>query len=341
MRAIIRDSSGHLILRLKVLGQRFSEQTHFIDSPKNRESLRAIQKKINEDVTSGVFEYRAHFPHSKNVLVFNAIKSKFVSPNWRSLPTVRHFLSNEYHGQAAYPEPRTMLHMMSCIGEVKVDEIKGLHLLNLASALKSIVGMTESQLISALFFALDLLDKAAMMYAFDRTFRLVSFAQRLTSRGPLSHKDILYIARFIPVKYHDLFLCQYYMGISSRELIELEWSQYNISTSTFQLEGRKIYVDPYSRRLLFHLKKMSGNSRYVFCDRKGQKQTVNHSWLNNRCWSDACEDSGYGALKISELRRASVVYLFESGLSVEQISNQTQLLYRPYINKILSMFILM
>lgn len=340
MRAIISDTSGHLILRLKVLGQQFSEQTHFIDSPKNRGALRAIQNKINDDIRSGVFEYGTYFPHSKNVLLLNAIKSKFVSPGSRHLPTARHFLRNEYHGQMEYPEPRIMLHMMSCIGDVKVDEIKGLHLLNLASSLKSIIGVRKSQLIPALLFALDLLDKAALAYVFDRPFRLVRFAQS-QARRPLSHQDILHIARYIPVKYHDLFLCQYYMGITSRELVDLEWSQYDVATSTFELGSRSIYVDPYSRRLLFHLNKMSGNSRYVFCDRKGQKQTLNHSWLNNTCWRDACEGSGHGALKISELRRASVVYLFESGLSVEQISNQTQLLYRPYINKILSMFILM
>ncbi|WP_413229015.1 Arm DNA-binding domain-containing protein [Arsukibacterium sp.] len=50
MRTIISDSAGNLVLRLKVLGQRFSEQTQFNDSPQNRAYLRNTLKKIDEEI---------------------------------------------------------------------------------------------------------------------------------------------------------------------------------------------------------------------------------------------------------------------------------------------------
>lgn len=341
MKAIICDSSGHLILRLKVLGLRFAEQTQYTDTPKNREYLYAIQKKINEDIKDGILEYKEHFPHSKNERVLSAIKSKFVSPAWRGLPTVRHFLNYEYHSILEQPQPKMMLHIMSCIGDVKVDEVTGLHIVNLAKSLKSIVGMSRQYLFIAMSFVLDLIDKAALVYIFDRPFRLINVEADQELAKPLSHKDIMHIARFIPVRYHDFFMCQYYFGLSSRDLIDLEWRFYNTANSTFDLSGRSIHVAPYSRRLLFKLMKTTGNFRHVFSDLKGQKKKLNYEWLNNDCWRKACIDSGNGRLRIGELRKASIPYLFESGLSVSQISQQTKMLYRPHIDNILSRYILL
>ena len=120
------------------------------------------------------------------------------------------------------------------------------------------------------------------------------------------------------------------------ELVELEWAQYSPGLGLFTLPDRTVYTAPCARQLLFKLMKKSGNSRYVFCDQYGKKQKLNHIWLRNECWPKACHDAGMGELSIYALRRASVLYLCESGLSVEQISQQTGLLHRPTIDSILS-----
>lgn len=341
MRAIIRDSSGHLILRFKVLGQHFSEQTQYVDTYKNRKHLSALHKRIREDINNGVFEYREHFPHSKNVNIISAIRAKFISPDWRALPTVRHFLVHEYQGIVSHPLPKMMLHIMSCIGEVRVNEVTGLHIVTLADSLKAMVGISKSQLFLTMSFVLDILDKAALSYKFERPFRLMDVTKLEDPVKPLSLQDISYIARFIPVKYYDLFMCQFHLGIPSWEIVELEWSQYNSRKSSFSFADRVIHVAPYSRKFLFHLLKKTGNSRYVFCDDEGQKLKLNHSWINNYCWVNADKEAGTKRERINGLRHASIPYLFESGLSVSQISQQTQTLYRPTINRILSEYILM
>lgn len=340
MRTIVSDAEGNLVLRLKILGHRFCEQTKFTDIPTHRALLHATMKRINDEIKSGVFDYSLHFPHSKNVLVINALKSKFLSPGWRGLPTFRHFLLNEYHGKPDEVGQVLTICIMACLGDQRVDEILGYHTLKLKEMLRTLKGISIQDIVSAMEFVFKVLDQAALVYVFPRPFKLVLQKAGGPNGSVLCHKDILQIVANVPLKYREFFLLQYYTGLSSKELVELEWKQYSVKDTTFFLPGRDVYIDPYARRLLFQLRKKSGNSRYVLGASFGKKLKINHFWLTKECWPSACQKAGRDALHIHVLKRASVLYLYEAGLSVDQISQQTQILFRPAIHQILSQHVL-
>ncbi|MAC99307.1 MAG: hypothetical protein CMK76_05450 [Pseudomonadales bacterium] len=340
MKPIVRDTEGNLVLRLKIMGCHLSEQTKFLDTPKHRTYLQTTLKKIHQEVKSGVFEYAKYFPYSKNVFYINALKSKFLSPGWRGLPTFRHFLMNEFQGSSDELGQILMICIMGCLGEQRVDEILGYNILKLKEMLKTIKGITKPNYIAAMEFVFTVLDQASLVYVFPRPFKLVLTDDGGQYARPLCHRDILQIVDNVPSKYREVFLLQYYTGLSSKELLELEWKHYSIKDTTFFLSGREVYIDPYARRLLFQLRKKSGSSRYVFGAPFGKKLKINHCWLSKECWPKACQEVGREVLHIHVLKRASVFYLYEAGLSVDQICQQTQILFRPVIHQILSQYVL-
>jgi integrase len=340
MRPIVSDTEGNLVLRLKILGHRFSEQTMFTDIPKNRAYLQATLTKINYEIKIGVFDYALHFPHSKNTLVINALKSKFLSPGWRGLPTFKHFLLNEYHGKQNEVGQILMICILGSLGDQRVNEILGYNILKLKDMLKTIKGITKPNFVAAMEFVFKILDQAALVYVFPRPFKLVLKDDGGQYARPLCHRDILQVVDNVPLKYREVFLLQYYTGLSSKDLVELEWKQYSVKDTTFYLPEREVYIDPYARRLLFQMRKKSGNSRYVLGAPFGKKLKINHCWLSKECWPKACQEIGREALPIHVLKRASIFYLYEAGLSVDQICQQTQILFRPVIHQILSQHIL-
>lgn len=342
MKPIVRDTEGNLVLRLKIMGCHLSEQTKFSDTPKHRTYLQTTLKIIHQEVKAGMFDYAKHFPHSKNVFFINALKSKFLAPGWRGLPTFRHFLMNEYQGSSDELGQILMICIMGCLGEQRVDEILGYHILKLREMLMTVKGITKEKIVSVMEYVFNVLGQAALVYAFPRPFKLVVQEPEGQYRyyKPICHRDVLNIVDNVPSKYRDLFLLQYYTGLSLKELVELEWKDYDLYNTTFLLNRRSVYIDPYARRLLFALRQKAGNSRYVLSTHCGKKLQLNHTWLMRECWPKACQAAGKGTLHINILRRATVFYLFETGLNVDQISQQTKILFRPAIHQILSQHVL-
>ncbi|MEH8022251.1 Arm DNA-binding domain-containing protein [Rheinheimera metallidurans] len=339
MRAIIRDTEGKLTLRLKMLGCRFSESTGYADSTENRLRLKNKYQQIQKELHQGTFDYMLHFPHSRNVSMFNALQSRFISPGWRGLPTFESFYNHQFD-RARYKLPSKLIYLtMGCIGKEKVDEILGFHLMKLIEVLRTVLNISQRDRRDTIAMVIDVLDCAALTYVFPRPFQFKPDFSAL-SGFPLTHGDMLSIAHHFPVKYREYFLLQYYLGISASELLTLKWADYDLQASLFRVAGREINVVPYARRLLFVQMKKTGNYQHVFTDTQGKRLRINLAWLYKECWPKACAHAGFPGIGASALRRGSVVYLFESGLSVNQICSQTGMFYRPAIHRILTQHLL-
>lgn len=339
MKAIIRDPKGMLILRLKVFGCRFSENTCFTDSSQNRLILKRMLHQIKHKIEYGTFNYMLHFPHSLNAALIASLQSRFLSPCWRGLPTFEHFYSFQFDSsQHALPLSSRAI-VMAHLGLLRVNEIAGHQIMTLIEVLNKNKNLTTLEINYAVVMVFEVLDCAARCFAFPRPFRFMLECSESTD-DPLSHQDVLYIADHVPVKYREFFLLRYYLGISVRELLALQWRNYVMSESTFRLPNKDIIVEPYARKVLFHQMKKTGNFKYVFSDPHSNKLRLNLAWLHKSCWPKACIDAGYKARGLYALRQASVAYLFEAGLSVNQICHQTGLHFRPVVDLILTKHIL-
>lgn len=335
MKSIVRNSDGTLSLRIKVLGCRFHEQTGYTDSPQNRLLVREMDRKVRQDLQNGLFDYMSHFPHSRNVSIIKSLKSRFLSPGWRALPTFSSFYLHQYHPPKLEISRDVLRLILSCIGHLQVDEVVGHHLVNFVDMLREKMNVSQHNLKTILSLIFDVLDRAALLNVFPRPFRFMPGS--LDTEGcPLTHQDIQRITLHVPIRYREYFLFKYYLGITTSELLSLKWSDYDLHTSTFRLAHKQVYVEPYARRLLFHRMKKTGNFSYVFSGINGQRRSLNLTWVHKICWPNACLSAGFPALGINVLKHASVAYLFESGLSVGQICLQTGLHFRPLINKILT-----
>ena len=339
MKSIVRDNDGTLSLRIKILGCRFNEKTGYPDSPQNRSLVKNLDRKVRQDLQNGVFDHMSHFPHSRNASILKSLKSRFLSPGWRGLPTFESYYKHQFSSASLSISEDIVRLMIDSIGHLKVDEVVGYHLINFVDALREKMDISQRSVEKALSMVFDVLNCAALQYVFPRPFRFVPNCIKLDDY-PLTHQDIHRITNHVPVKYREYFLFKYYLGISTSELLSLKWSDYDLHTSTFRLQHKQVYVEPYSRRLLFHKMKKTGNFSYVFSGIHGKKRSLNLIWVHKICWPQACLSAGFPALGINELKRASVAYLFESGLSIGRICCQTELYFRPMIHSILTKHLL-
>lgn len=69
----VRKDTNTLGFNFRALGWRFREQTALRDTPANRRRMRGVLDVIAAEITLGRFDYRRHFPASKNVLVYERL----------------------------------------------------------------------------------------------------------------------------------------------------------------------------------------------------------------------------------------------------------------------------
>ena len=337
MRAIMRDSSGKLNIRLKFLGCSFAEPTNFVDSKTNRARLSTILNAIQHGVRMGEFDYVSYFPHSRNLTKIISLKSKFIALNERRLPTVQQFYQYQFEQNRFCVKPKRASRIMACFGDVPVDRVSGIHLCKLVDELRALRDISLEERIRTLKLALGILEQSALAFMLDKPLNLTPGDN---NQALLGYLDVLVVCDCVPSKYRDFFLLQFITGLPASILLSLKWEQYRSDEAFFELSGRVVYVNKYARELLFKLKQRSGNNQYVFCNTLGQKLKGRLNWLQNECWQTACLNAGMGRLGSRALRSASVIYLYASGMSVERICQQTGILFRPTVQRILSQHLL-
>ncbi|PKO37515.1 MAG: site-specific integrase [Betaproteobacteria bacterium HGW-Betaproteobacteria-6] len=68
-----RSDTGLLFVDFRYQGQRCREQTALTDTPANRKRLGKVLSKIEEEISTGTFNYRQFFPSSKNAAKFDQL----------------------------------------------------------------------------------------------------------------------------------------------------------------------------------------------------------------------------------------------------------------------------
>ena len=69
-----RINNGILFFDFRYLGLRCREYTVLQDSPSNRRKMEQVLKKIEAEITLGIFDYRKYFPNSPMVEKFHNLK---------------------------------------------------------------------------------------------------------------------------------------------------------------------------------------------------------------------------------------------------------------------------
>ncbi len=68
-----REDNDLLFMDFRYKGVRFREQTALPENPANRKRLEKVMGAIEADIAAGTFDYRRHFPSSKNVTKFDEL----------------------------------------------------------------------------------------------------------------------------------------------------------------------------------------------------------------------------------------------------------------------------
>ena len=88
--ATMRGRFGKLVVDFRYLGMRCREKTILEDTPANRKKLAPTMKKMEAEITLGIFDYAAYFPKSERAQEMAALADRAEACISRN-PTFRQF----------------------------------------------------------------------------------------------------------------------------------------------------------------------------------------------------------------------------------------------------------
>lgn len=93
--ATMRGRFGKLVVDFRYLGKRCREKTSLEDNPANRKKLAQVMKKMEAEITLGIFDYAACFPKSERAQEMMALADRAEACISRN-PTFRQFVDIWY-----------------------------------------------------------------------------------------------------------------------------------------------------------------------------------------------------------------------------------------------------
>ena len=246
-----RKETGKLYFDFVYRGQRCREQTALEDTPANRKRVGAVMKRLDAEITAGVFNYRANFPNSPIAARLEAggayvesgngaiVKSHMAESTHDNSPSFADF-SETWLGENEVRWRRTTRglrrdmirsHLLPKFGEKRVGQVTRAELLEFRAELAKRRGKQPGTLISpktvneVMGVLSNIFDEAADRYEF------VSPAQRI-KRLKVPRKDIqpfsldqaIGIIDAARADYRHYFVTRFFTGMRSGEVHGLKWN---------------------------------------------------------------------------------------------------------------------
>jgi len=246
-----RKETGKLYFDFVYKGQRCREQTALEDTPANRKRVETVMKRLDAEITAGVFNYRANFPNSAIAAKFEVggvhaesgngkiVTSQMAEPAQANTPSFGDFsetwlAENEVRWRRTTRCLRRDMirgHLMPKFGERRVGQVTRAELLEFRAELAKRRGKQPGTLISpktvneVMGVLSSIFDEAADRYEF------VSPAQRI-KRLKVPRKDIqpfsldqaIRIIEAARSDYRHYFVTRFFTGMRSGEVHGLKWN---------------------------------------------------------------------------------------------------------------------
>lgn len=246
-----RKETGKLYFDFVYLGKRCREQTALEDTPANRKRVGAVMKRLDAEITAGVFNYRANFPNSATAAKFEADGIRAESGNraianshvpesiQANSPSFADFsetwlAENEVRWRRTTRGLRRDMirsHLLPRFGEKRVGQVTRAELLEFRAELAKRRGKQPGTTISpktvneVMGVLSNIFDEAADRYEF------VSPAQRI-KRLKVPRKDIqpfsldqaIRIIDAARADHRHYFVTRFFTGMRSGEVHGLKWN---------------------------------------------------------------------------------------------------------------------
>ena len=248
--ASIRDLNGKLFLDFRYKGQRCREYTALEDNKANRTRMEKILKKIEDEITSGTFNYRSYFPGSKlaSKLDDNSMPKRTVGQHVQSAnatptqvvntPTFKVF-AEQWFNEFSIGWRRTYVSTVRQIldsrlipeyADIQVSNIRREDILSFRSILAKDPGRKQNSKLSprrinAIVLVLkQVLNEAADRYNFStQVDRIKPLKLKKTDVKPFSLDEVQKIISTVRPDFKNYFTVRFFTGLRTGEIDGLKW----------------------------------------------------------------------------------------------------------------------
>ncbi|MDX2374814.1 site-specific integrase [Psychrobacter sp. PP-21] len=363
--ATMRGRFGKLVVDFRYLGKRCREKTSLEDNPANRKKLAQVMKKMEAEITLGIFDYAAYFPKSERAQEMTALADRAEACISRN-PTFRQFVDIWYEERKIEWRPsyrqkiKIILnkYLLPEFGGKAVHAIKKSDLLTFRSSLAKVrygkdgqSSLSVARINQIMILLRMILEEASDRHEFEMPYKNIkNLKQARPDVNPFTLAEVWLILKHVRADYKPYYTIRFFTGMRTSEIDGLKWDCINfdrreISIREALVNGemgptktlgsqRDIAISQLVYDALLEQKARTyGKSEFVFCNSQGNPMEYRN--VNRRVWKPTLALLGLKHRRAYQTRHTAATLWLAAGENPEWIARQmghssTEMLFRVY-----------
>ena len=363
--ATMRGRFGKLVVDFRYLGKRCREKTSLEDNPANRKKLAQILKKMEAEITLGIFDYATYFPKSERAQEMNALADRAEACISRN-PTFRQFSEIWYEEKKIEWRPsyrqkiKIILdkYLLPEFGGKAVHAIKKPDLLTFRSSLAKVrygkdgqSSLSVARINQIMILLRMILEEASDRHEFEMPYKNIkNLKQARPDVNPFTLSEVWLILKHVRADYKPYYTIRFFTGMRTSEIDGLKWDCINFDRREISIRGalvngemgptktsgsqRDIAMSQLVYDALQEQKARTyGKSEFVFCNSQGNPMEYRN--VNRRVWKPTLALLGLKHRRAYQTRHTAATLWLAAGENPEWIARQmghssTEMLFRVY-----------
>lgn len=363
--ATMRGRFGKLVVDFRYLGKRCREKTSLEDIPVNRKKLAQVMKKMEAEITLGIFDYAAYFPKSERAQEMMALADRAEACISRN-PTFKQFSEIWYEEKKIEWRPsyqykvQTILdkYLLPEFGGKAVHAIKKPDLLTFRSSLAKVrygkdgqSNLSVSRINEIMVPLRMILQEAADRYEFETPYKNIkTLKQARPDVNPFTLSEVWLFLKHVRADYKPYYTIRFFTGMRTSEIDGLKWDCVDFDRREIRIRGalvngemgptktlgsqRDIAMSQLVYDALQEQKRRTyGKSEFIFCNSQGNP--LEYRNVNRRVWKPTLALLGLKHRRAYQTRHTAATLWLAAGENPEWIARQmghssTEMLFRVY-----------
>ena len=363
--ATMRGRFGKLVVDFRYLGKRCREKTSLEDNPANRKKLAQVMKKIEAEITLGIFDYAAYFPKSERAQEMAALADRAESCISRN-PTFKEFSETFFEEKKiewrpSYRQKIQIIlekYLLPEFGGKAVHAIKKSDLLTFRSSLAKVrygkdgqSSLSVARINQIMILLRMILEEASDRHEFEMPYKNIkNLKQARPDVNPFTLSEVWLILKHVRADYRPYYTIRFFTGMRTSEIDGLKWECINFDRREISIRGalvngemgptktlgsqRDIAISQLVYDALQEQKKRTyGKSDFVFCNSQGNPMEYRN--VNRRVWKPTLALLGLKHRRAYQTRHTAATLWLAAGENPEWIARQmghssTEMLFRVY-----------
>ena len=363
--ATMRGRFGKLVVDFRYLGKRCREKTSLEDNPANRKKLAQVMKKIEAEITLGIFDYAAYFPKSERAQEMAALADRAESCISRN-PTFKEFSETFFEEKKiewrpSYRQKIQIIlekYLLPEFGGKAVHAIKKSDLLTFRSSLAKVrygkdgqSSLSVARINQIMILLRMILEEASDRHEFEMPYKNIkNLKQARPDVNPFTLSEVWLILKHVRADYKPYYTIRFFTGMRTSEIDGLKWDCINFDRREISIRGalvngemgptktlgsqRDIAMSQLVYDALLEQKARTfGKSEFVFCNSQGNPMEYRN--VNRRVWKPTLALLGLKHRRAYQTRHTAATLWLAAGENPEWIARQmghssTEMLFRVY-----------